>query len=330
MVLSCQKGVNVTTFTNYATTDAYQQTPSKAIVSKFNAATGQRNYSTYLDDNLNISHLINTDNNIYALGFVGSRALVDSNLLNQSYQSSYGGNVDLYLGKFTKNMVPIWGTYIGGSDMEFLEPTSSFIHKNDALYFSYFSSSVIFFNTPNMSQNVQLDNANQVVMEFSDTGNLVWGTYFGGEGTETYSNISVLNDDTFYITGDTYSFQNIATIGSYQEIFSRNPNNHISVKHSNSYIAKFAPEDALSLSDVSEVRFQIFPNPVKNGTFTIVGDIKEGSILEIYTVLGQKINTQKLIGGFINKVHISDLSSGTYLLRIKDVTNSFTTKLLVN
>lgn len=181
-----------------------------------------------------------------------------------------------------------------------------------------------------MSQNVQLDNANQVVMKFSDTGNLVWGTYFGGEGTETYSNISVLNDDTFYITGDTYSFQNIATIGSYQEIFSRNPNNHISVKHSNSYIAKFAPEDALSLSDVSEVRFQIFPNPVKNGTFTIVGDIKEGSILEIYTVLGQKINTQKLIGGFINKVHISDLSSGTYLLRIKDVTNSFTTKLLVN
>ncbi|PJR04163.1 hypothetical protein CDL10_06230 [Avrilella dinanensis] len=315
----------------YYTPNAYQQDVSRQIITKFNATTGERTYGTYLgNDGLAVTHITCDTENFYFLGIAIDE--LDSDLISpDGYQPNIGGSFDLYLGKFDTNVNPIWGTYIGGSDYEQTNFQENFSFKNNALYFSGITYSNEFNLSPNTYQNNNNGYGDQLMMKFSTDdarAELIWGSFFGGDNQEFYGSIVPVSDDTFYIVGNTLSQTSIATADSYQQNISFHPS-YPNINFGNGFVAKFAPEDDLSVDDFNENSFSIFPNPAKDKV-TIIGNFHQNSTIELYNVLGQRVLEEKVNFGSEKTLNLSNIQSGTYFLSITNNNkNSSKHKLIV-
>ncbi|MFT4061714.1 MAG: hypothetical protein QM642_05070 [Edaphocola sp.] len=182
-----KRGELITSFSRYAsslsqydsyyyTSNAYSQSPSSQVISKFNAATGQRTYSTYLGTG--VTGIANDGVNYYFYGWGGA---VSSGLIGpNAYQANVNGLTDFYLGKFDPNINPIWGTYIGGTDMELINPYNNVSFKDSAIYIVGYSGSNWNINSPNPYQNNNAGIGDLITMKFDTSGSFVWGTFFGG------------------------------------------------------------------------------------------------------------------------------------------------------
>ncbi|MFM9989084.1 T9SS type A sorting domain-containing protein [Flavobacterium sp.] len=317
----------------YYTSGAYQQTPSTQIISKFNATTAQRIYSTYLgNSNLSITHIVSQDGYTYLLGDVSGSAFVDTNLVSSNaFQNTFNGIQDMYLGKFNSNLVPIWGTYIGGNDYEESSIQSNFTLNNNSLYFSGLSYSNGFINNINSYQLNNQGNGDLFMMKFSENGLPIWGSFFGGNKAEEYGSIVPVNDDIFYMVGETYSQNNISTSGSFQPNMSINPN-HNSFVLGNGFVTKFNPL-GLATENFSFSELNIYPNP-SNGFFVIKSsNLLEGiSYLNLYNTLGQKIITREIDLTSDQYIELEYLESGVYYLDIenKNLKKNLKKKLIIN
>uniref|UniRef100_UPI00404ADAD2 T9SS type A sorting domain-containing protein n=1 Tax=Gelidibacter sp. TaxID=2018083 RepID=UPI00404ADAD2 len=70
----------------------------------------------------------------------------------------------------------------------------------------------------------------------------------------------------------------------------------------------------------------IYPNPVSNGKITITTKLNLTKDIEIFDVLGKKIQSTSLFGKELN---VSKLTPGIYILKIKENNVSATRKLVV-
>ncbi|GAB0156883.1 hypothetical protein CHRYSEOSP005_21500 [Chryseobacterium sp. Alg-005] len=66
----------------------------------------------------------------------------------------------------------------------------------------------------------------------------------------------------------------------------------------------------LAVSDAVKRKVQIFPNPVSD--FITISGIDNGRLIQIYTIGGQLTSSEV----FEKKIHVSQLSSGIYVLKI--------------
>src|SRR5690606_12099126 len=165
-----------------------------------------------------------------------------------AYQPNFGGMLDLYLGKFDQNINPIWGTYIGGTDVELIEVYNNITIKDNALYMIGLTTSNFDINSPFPYQNNYAGGNDLLMMKFSLSGDLIWGSFFGGDNLESYGSIVTVSDGTFYIVSNTPSQTNIATADNYQENVSFHPS-YPNINFGNGFIAKFARQDDLSVDD---------------------------------------------------------------------------------
>lgn len=298
----------------YFTQNAYQQTPSSQVITKFDALSGQRIYSTYLD-NLGIKSIICNDDFYYFFGET-TGDFSDSNLIsNNAHQPIFGGISDMYLGKFDKNVHPVWGTYIGGNSLELFNIGNKIMLNNKALYISFLSTSDNdFINSPNSYQSQPNGDNEQVIMKFALNGDFIWGSFFGGSDNEMYSNITPIDNHNFYFVGSTLSLDNISTTGSYQENLSFHPS-FPSSNFGNGFIAKFTPENELSVQEPDKNNFVIFPNPTKD-KLSVIGDLNKSYTIDIYNSLGQVVLQEKPGNDKIITINLSNLQSGTYYLTI--------------
>nr|WP_317632647.1 T9SS type A sorting domain-containing protein [uncultured Flavobacterium sp.] len=311
----------------YYTTDAYQQTSSSQIISKFNVATGQRTYSTYLgNSDLEFYSIVSADDNYYFLGNATS-SLNDELISDNAFQTTFAGFYDLYLGKFDTNFNPIWGTYIGGNDYEDAS-VSQLKLKDKTLYFSAPTNSNNFINSPNPYQNNSGGDSDLFMMKFSTDGDFIWGSFFGGNSLELLGSVTPVTDSIFYFVGNTYSQQSISTTGSYQENLSFHPS-YPNNNNGNGFIAKFAPEENLSISNFQEHQFVVYPNPVYYNEITIFGIMKDNYELKIHNILGQNVYDTKLTNSSNQTIDITNLSSGTYTLNIYENKKNVYTKKII-
>lgn len=79
----------------------------------------------------------------------------------------------------------------------------------------------------------------------------------------------------------------------------------------NSTITGDVHTTTLAIGDVSKSKIQIFPNPVIDA-ITISG-VENAQKVEIYNTVGQLVKAEN----FKNKINVSSLSSGIYILKIK-------------
>ncbi len=172
---------------------------------------------------------IDSQNNVYIMG----HTISNSNIATLGvYQSTIGGNFDLYLTKFNSNGALLWSTYFGGSNYEtgyaiFVEPAGN-------IYVSGNSGSTVNVASPGAHQTVYgggIDDA--ILAKFDPTGQRLWSTYYGGNMHDIAMCIAVDGSGNVIIGGHTESANTgncIATPGAFMTAFSFNVD---------SYVAKF-------------------------------------------------------------------------------------------
>lgn len=301
----------------YCTQPNCEMQNTTQVISKFDCVTGQRTFSKYMPENEFAAAQMTTDGvNIYALSTIANNAVTSQN----AYQPIHGGSIDLYLAKFDANFQRQWSTFIGGNTQEDLGAAlnSTFFYKNNALYLAgYTDSTTNFITCPTAFSSTKQGGSDNFIMKFSDTGSLLWGSYYGGLNDE-YPEVSISygNNDSFYISGTTPSTQGMNTVGCHQPNMSIHPLS-FGFNDINSYIVKFTPV-VLNSETFTENTIQIYPNP-SNGIVTISGGnlSKEKHQLAIYNELGQQVYNKKMALFNEYTINLSHLSKGVYFITLQ-------------
>lgn len=297
----------------YTTTNAYQSTPTSKIISIFNPMSGTLTYGTYIDSNLTLLNLQFLDGYYYGFGYAHDE-FTDENLISaDAFQTENTNGNAHYLGKFDSQMTPVWGTYIDNPEYF---PTffmfSPFKLAQQALYISIPSDEDAFFDTTNSYQSENNGAYDLAVLKFSLDGNLIWGSLFGGEGSESIGSIGVVSDDTFYLTGDTSSYEDIALPGAYQENLDKHPSLSQFYEYPNGFLAKFSPEN-MDIPSLKTSGIFLYPNPT-SGLLHLSSE-NEISNYTLYDLSGRILQQGKPQG---DQIDLSQFSAGSYILQLKN------------
>ena len=83
-----------------------------------------------------------------------------------------------------------------------------------------------------------------------------------------------------------------------------------------------------SLDETSTISFDLMPNPVANGYFTITLEKALLSEMVVYNLNGQVVVSQ-IIDNQVNTIDIKSLKSGIYFVKVRNAEGNFTRKILV-
>ena len=123
----------------------------------------------------------------------------------------------LYASKAQTDQELVYGTYFGGENTDFI--SSSITDSVGNLYIVGRTYSETNIATSGSYQESFNGIADGFIAKFNYDYNLIWSTYFGGEGFDEISDIVVLVNGDIIVTGNTDSEADIATIDAYQETF---------------------------------------------------------------------------------------------------------------
>ncbi len=148
-------------------------------------------------------------NNVYLAGTTGSTTAIAYN----GFQNTNSGGNDGFVVKFTPSGSRVWATYLGGNATEQLygcaiDPAGIYVCGS-----TYSGDNIIgpgYDETHNPGEDGFL-------MKFTDAGQKVWGIYYGGSQEDGATFCSTDNSGNIFITGYTYSTNNIAQ-GGFQNV----------------------------------------------------------------------------------------------------------------
>jgi len=198
-----------------------------AFLVKFDS-NGNRLWSTYYGGSGNDQgYAVTTDANgdVYLGGFTTSINGISTLI---SHQPAFGGGTyDAFIVKFDGTGNRLWGTYYGGTNSSYGQALVTDPLGN--LYFGGYTSDtqVGSIATPGAHQIINGGgNYDAYLVMFDSGGNRIWGTYYGGAGSEGVfppaavpsTNVSVALDKAgaVYLGGYTSSAAGIATLGAFQ------------------------------------------------------------------------------------------------------------------
>jgi hypothetical protein len=193
---------------------------SDAFVAKF-SANGALLWSTYFGGDANdfITDLkVDNDQNLYIAGTTYSNFGIAT---SGSYKANLSGISDGFVAKFSPAGAVIWSTYFGGNSSESFEGlcVDAF---GDIVVSGFSNSSDLVFNFPNIHQDSIKGASDIVILKFSKSGSLVWGTFYGGTANDNMNGICSDAFGNIYIGGNTNSSSGIATSGAHQTTKSTN------------------------------------------------------------------------------------------------------------
>jgi hypothetical protein len=221
-----------------ATTGSHQSTfagNADGFIVKFNSI-GILSWGTYYGgDTYEYAYIATDGTNIFIAGRTESSTAIAT---AGAYQTSIAGLREAYLAKFTASGIRVWGTYIGGSDHEYLYSV-----KCDQ------SGNVLVAGGTGSSSGIATSGAHQTVnngglwdsflMKFNTNGNILWGTYYGGSSGDMAWNISTDNNSNIYISGITESSNSISTSGIHQTNYGGGPWDAFVVKFSSNGVRQW-------------------------------------------------------------------------------------------
>ncbi len=188
---------------------------SDSYLLKFDKA-GNRIWATYYGGNkgdeiqsVDIDH----DGNIIVVGCT----LSTNNISTQgSYQAIKKQKTDGFIAKFDSSGDRLWGTYLGGNDEDYL--TGVIIDENNNIIVSGNTRSTsglvsVGCFQPNYGGSYYGDG---FLAKFNKHGQMLFCSYYGGEGSDETAGVNTDIDGNIYIFGCTKSYQNIGTPGTQQ------------------------------------------------------------------------------------------------------------------
>ncbi|NGY38145.1 T9SS type B sorting domain-containing protein [Flavobacterium sp. XN-5] len=213
------------------------------FIVKFNSI-GQRLWCTYYGGDASFSISVNdyydritglgTDsfNNIYATGVTNSKNNISTAGAYKENQAI--GGVDAFIVKFNTSGIREWGTYYGSENFQGIDNCeSSFTSENGDTFMTGNTRSQTDIATVGSFQPVSAGSDEGFISKFDTSGNLLWGTYYGGSDQDFIKNIYYKNGN-IYIIGTTTGSTNLGTIGT----------EYPTLQGGNTFIAKF--QDCLS------------------------------------------------------------------------------------
>jgi hypothetical protein len=183
-----------------------------AFVVKFNN-NGVRQWATYYGANgAERFYACTVDglSNVYAAGQTSSTVAVAT---TGAHQTAFGGFNDGLLVKFDSSGVRQWGTYYGGTAQDGAYGCAV---DGIGVYLAGFTASTTTISTAGGYQSTSGGGNDAFLAKFDDLGNLLWGTYYGGSGTEWGYDCAIDGAGKCYLTGSTSSITGIATPGSHK------------------------------------------------------------------------------------------------------------------
>ena len=166
---------------------------------------------------------------IYITGYTESTGAIAS---PGSHQTTFAGGIyDVYLTKFDSSGNRLWGTYYGGTDLDFAEAVA--VDSAGAVYLTGRTRSADpgAIATPGSFQPSFNKEFDAFLVKFTSAGTRLWGTYYGDADGDGAFDIAVDSNADIYIVGNSQSTTGIAVAGSYQDVFGGGPDD--------GFIAKF-------------------------------------------------------------------------------------------
>ena len=166
---------------------------------------GNRTYGTYLSGTQARSIEFDSNNNLYVVGTAGSTFVLQN--LSGAYNQAHAGGADGFILKFDNSYNLVWGTCLGGSNLDNINAIK--LDNLDNLYLFGDTKST---NLPTVNTvGGYLDNSiggtwDNFCAKFSSSGQQLWTTYFGGASDEQYystgiNNIATANGSVYFIGG---------------------------------------------------------------------------------------------------------------------------------
>lgn len=182
-------------------------------------------WATYFGGSLGeIVRAVKTDH----LGFVymaGSASSTSDISTPGAFQEEHaGGTSDIFLAKFNPDGNLLWSTYYGGEAEELILNYS--IDNLSNIYLAGDTKSLDGIATEGAHQPSKFSTdpfvADVFIAKFNDSGNLIWGTYYGGNGFDRALACHANQQGEVYIAGHSSSSVNIASPGAHKEVYDTN------------------------------------------------------------------------------------------------------------
>ena len=232
---------NTASTSGIATAGAYQTTNggSEAFVAKFNSTGAALLWGTYYggggnDDATGI--VLDASGNVYITGTTGSTSGIATAGAYQTIRPTLG--YDAFVAKFNSTgSTLLFGTYYGATNILEYADTYSYGIALDAsgdVYITGSTTDTTGIPTAGAYQATYAGGWDAFIAKFNSTGStLLWGTYYGGGGTDQGSGITLDAAGNVYITGYTSSGSGISTAGAHQATLKNLGND--------AFVAKFNP-----------------------------------------------------------------------------------------
>jgi len=268
-------GINNTANNSWITTPGcYQSTNGSTsaydepFASKWNPS-GKLVWGTYYGGPLHdqaYAIAIDDSGNVYLTGACTSTSGFST---SGAYQTSLAGGTDAFIVKLNNTgTARIWGTYYGGSGNDYGRGIT--VDQSGNVYISGYTSSTSGFSTSGAYQSSNGGGTyDGFLSKFNASGNRVWGTYYGGGGSDIITTLSYTSGGDLILSGytDTNSVSaGLTTSGSFQPTYAGGANDALLTKFSSSGTRKWSTFFGGTLQDL------IFNHTIdQNGNILVVG-----------------------------------------------------------
>lgn len=188
------------------------------FIAKFNSA-GFRQWGTYYGGiSLDYGYGCSADaaGNAYFTGYTQSTSGIAS---VGAFQSVFGGSsYDAFVVKFNSGGVRQWGTYCGGTALDYGQDVNA-----DG------SGNVFITGYTGSSNNISTVGSHQAafggssydayLVKYNSAGTRQWGTYYGGTALDYGQSVKCTSAGDIYIAGYTGSSNNMTSAGAHQTVF---------------------------------------------------------------------------------------------------------------
>lgn len=155
--------------------------------------------------------------NTYCAGTTSSPSSIATTGAHQVIYNGGGG--DGFITKFDSNGLLLWSTYFGGVGYDYV--SSIVIDKQSDLIVSGITDSNALIATSGSHQTTYGGGPSDAFLaKFTNSGAIVWSTYYGGLGDDQSASCHVDTLQNIYLSGFTTSSNNIASAAAYQLSYS--------------------------------------------------------------------------------------------------------------
>ncbi|HET6992590.1 MAG TPA: T9SS type A sorting domain-containing protein [Bacteroidia bacterium] len=267
---------------------------------------GSRHYATFFGgtNNEDANGIVSdADGNLYMTGFTYS---ADFPTQGNVFQSNLQGQNDVYVSKFDVNGQLVWSTFVGGGGQDV---AWAMYGLGKYIFVCGETESPAFPVSTTAIQATYASNGDGFVIKMDTSGQMVSGTFMGGNGVDALLAITVDADTSVITCGDTYS-TDLPVANAFQST---------NATAGDGYVLKFGMSEELPLSFSSvnaDHSISLFPNP-SDGNISV--STQKGIIVkvDIVDMLGKLLICEHENAETVS-LNVSDLSRGIYFLKVTD------------